>query len=334
VRTRQHWAPLKKLVKPGASCVITTHYSPDGDAVGSELALAEFLGRLGARAHIINQDPIPRIYRFLEGTDAARTYSPADNEVIRTADVIFLLDVSAWNRIGSPAEALRVSAATRVCIDHHTTNDGIADFDVVDPAASATGELIYDMLAAFDASISGAMARALFVAVATDTGWFRFANTSARVFEIAADLTRRGALPAELYACVHERLRWERLALLGRGLAEMHSAADGRIIWTAFTREMFQQTGADSEDVEGIIDLLRTTGGIDIAILFREDADGSIRVSLRSKNEADVSELAEKFGGGGHARAAGIRMTGTTLDEATRTVVAAAEELIRCQEST
>lgn len=330
LRTRQNWTQLKQLLKPGVSCVITSHYSPDGDAIGSELALAHFLRDIGARPHIINQDPVPRIYQFLDGAGDIRVYSPdADDEIIRNADVIFVLDISAWDRIGSPAAALKASPATRICIDHHATNDGMADLDLVDPAAAATGELIYSMLTTFQAAIPPAVARQLFVAIATDTGWFRFSNTTAVVFEIAADLTQRGVSPAELYARVHEHLRRERLALLSRGLGELHSAADGRIIWMAFTREMFEQTGADTEDVEGIIDLLRTIAGIDIAILFREDTDGSVRVSLRSKIDADVSKLAEEFGGGGHTRAAGIRMTGTKLQQATERVVAAAENLLR-----
>jgi nanoRNase/pAp phosphatase (c-di-AMP/oligoRNAs hydrolase) len=322
-----NWDILKDLLKPGASCVITTHYSPDGDAIGSELALAAFMRQIGIRPHIINQDPVPRIYEFLDKDKAVRVYSKEDDDIIMKADFIFLLDVSSWARVGSPSEALRASSAGRICIDHHATNDGIADIDIADATVSATGELIYDMLCALGGEITPDVARALFVAIATDTGWFRFSNTSPHVFQIIACLTARGAAPEELYNLVYEQLRRERMSLLGRGLAKLQSTADGRIAWMAFTRQMFDETGADGEDVEGIIDLLRTIGGVEIVMLFREAADGMIRVSLRSKNDADVSRLAERFGGGGHIRAAGIRMSGD-LDEAIRRVVEAARELI------
>lgn len=322
-----NWNVIKDLLKPGTSCVITTHHSPDGDAIGSEIALAAFVRQIGITPHIINQDPVPRIYEFLDKDKAVGVYSESDDDVIKEADLIFILDVSGWERIGSPAAAIRASSARRVCIDHHATNGGIADVDIADATVSATGELIYDMLRALGGEITPDVARALFVAIATDTGWFRFSNTSVRVFEIIADLTAKGAAPEELYNLVYEQLRRERMGLLGRGLAELRSAANGRIAWMAFTRRMFDETGADDQDIEGIIDLLRTICGVEIVILFREATDGTVRVSLRSKNDADVSRLAERFGGGGHVRAAGIRMSGS-LEEATRKVVEAAEELV------
>jgi phosphoesterase RecJ-like protein len=330
------WNILRELLVPGASCVLTTHYSIDGDAIGSELALAAFLRQTGAEPRIINQDPVPRIYGFLDEHNEAMVYDGSADAAIREADLAFLLDVSAWSRIGAPAEAIQASRAKRICIDHHTTNSGIAEINMTDSTAAATAELIYDMLGAVGGEITPAIARALFVGIATDTGWFRFPNASARAFEIAACLTSRGAAPAELFSLVHEQLRWERMGLLGAGLSELQSAAGGKIAWMALTREMFERTGADSEDVEGIIDILRTIEGVEIAILFREACDGgapSIRVSLRSKNETDVSRLAEKFGGGGHIRAAGIRMRGMSLREAIDKIVAAAEETVGSNDS-
>ena len=321
------WTTLSDLLPHATSCVMTTHYSLDGDAVGSELALAAFLRQRGIEAHIINQDAIPRIYRFLDEDNRTQVYAESKDETIRRADLVFLLDVSGWDRIGSPAKAIRASSAKRICIDHHATNDGIANVDIADSSAAATGELIYEMILALGGEITPAIARALFVAIATDTGWFRFANTSPRVFEIIADLVTRGARPEELYSLVYEQLRWQRMALLGRGLVELQSAADARIAWMAFTRHTFEEAGADDEDVEGMIDLLRTIGGVEIAILYRETRDGKISVSLRSKSEADVSRLAALFGGGGHARAAGIRMEGN-LGTVTQQVLAAAEKLI------
>jgi len=327
------WEPLKDLLKPGRCCVITTHYSLDGDAVGSELALAAFLRQIGIESRIINQDPVPRIYKFLDENNEAKAYEESDNELINAVDFAFLLDISTWDRIGSPAEAIRALPAKIICIDHHATSDGLADIEMTDPGASATGELIYDMIIALGGEITPPIARALFVAIATDTGWLRFENTSRRVFEIMADLTTKGAHPAELNNLVYEQLRWQRMGLLARGLLNLQSAADGRIVWMALTRQMFEETGADDEDIEGMIDILRTIAGVEIVILLREAGDDTIRISLRSKNSVDVGRLAERFGGGGHRRAAGIRMR-AALDEAIDKIVSAAEDLLADEEDT
>jgi len=324
-RAPLNWLILKPLLRRGASCVITSHYSPDGDAIGSELALALFIKQIGAVPHIINQSPVPRIYEFLDESGLAKVYTEADDELIMNADVLFVLDASTWDRIGTPAKVMQATGARRVCIDHHATNDGIADIDMIDPTEAAAAMLVYDMIIALGGRITPAIARALFVGIGTDTGWFRFSNTSARVFDVAAELARKGAVPAELHSRIYEQLRWERMALLARGFSHLHSAADGKIAWMTLTRRMFSEAAADDEDVEGIVDLIRTVAGVEIVLLFREAAGGMVRVSLRSKGHADVGRLAEQFGGGGHARAAGIRMPGT-LDDVIDKVIRAAEQ--------
>jgi len=322
-RKNLDWSAARRLLAPGASVIVTTHHSIDGDAIGSELALADYLGQIGIAARIINQDPVPRIYRFLDEAGRARAFTETDRELVLEADVIFVVDVSALDRLGSPADAIRASRARRVCIDHHATNDGIGDVDLIDPAAAAAGVLVHQMIRALGGTVTPAMARSLFVAVATDTGWFRFPNASPGVFELAAELIRCGADQADIYGRIYEQLRRERLDLLGRGLATLRSAAGGRILWMVLTREMFEQTGADDEDVEGLVDFLRTIGGVEIALLFREAPDGKVRVSLRAKGDADVGRLAAQFGGGGHSRSAGIRTMGALADVAAKVVAAA-----------
>ena len=265
---------------------------------------------------------------MLDPENLARVYTDADRTLVMNADLIFILDVSSWDRIGTPAAALQASPARRVCIDHHATNDGAADIDLLDPQAAAAGMLVYDLILALGGTITPAIASNLFVAIGTDTGWFRFSNTGPRVFEVAADLCRNGASPVGIYNCVYEQLRWQRMALLARGFTNFHSAAGGKIAWMALTRQMFDDTGADDEDVEGIVDLIRTVAGLEIVLLFREAPDGMIRISLRSKSNADVGRFAEQFGGGGHARAAGIRIA-ATLQEAIDRILYAAEVLVR-----
>ena len=320
------YAVLKPLLRPGASCVLSTHYSPDGDAIGSELALALFLQQIAVVPHIFNQDPVPRIYRFLDPDNLARVYTDADKPLVMDADLVIILDVSTWDRIGTPAAVMQASRAKRICIDHHATNDGAGDVDLIDPTAAAAGMLVYDLITSFGGKITPAIANDLLVAIATDTGWFRFSNTGPRVFEVMADLCRKGASPADIYNRVYEQLRWQRMRLLARGFTNFHEAAGGKIAWMALTRQMFEESGADDEDVEGIVDLLRTVAGVEIVLLFREAPDGQIRISLRSKCTADVGRFAEQFGGGGHARAAGIRMA-APLPEAVDKVLRAAEKL-------
>jgi len=320
------WNELKKLIVPGSSCVLTTHYSLDGDAIGSELALAGLLTQLGARPHIVNHDAVPRIYRFLDPGNIARPFGELDPGIVERADLVFVLDVSNWERIGEPAQAIRRSHAKVICIDHHATSDGIADIDIIEPAAAATGIMIYDMIQALGAKITPPMAAALFVAIATDTGWFRFSNTSPAVFRAIAGITEAGAVPAEIYSFVYENLRWERLHLLKSGLGTLRSAAGGKVAWMTLSRGAFEESGADEEDVEGLIDFLRSIAGVEVAILFRESPAGVIRISMRSKSRIDVGRFAERFGGGGHARAAGIKMSGR-LSDVTERVLAAVDEL-------
>jgi len=320
-----NWNKLNELLKPGVNCVITTHYSIDGDAIGTEAALAEFIRQRGGNAQIVNHDPTPRIYRFLERGQNVVVWSPEARRLIDNADMIFIVDVAVWERVGEPAEAMQQANATRVCIDHHATNGGIAELNLLDSSAAAAGMLVYDLIRSTGGEITPSIARALFVAIATDTGWFRFSNTSPDVLEAAAELTRAGVDVNEIYTLVYEQLRRERLALLSRGLAEFDTTEDGRIVWMALTRAMFEESGADDEDVEGLIDILRTISGVEVAILFRETADGRVRASMRSKETADVSRVAGKFGGGGHARSAGLNVQGT-LDEIVPKVIEAAKE--------
>jgi len=324
---KMNWNNLNELLKPGVNCVITTHYSIDGDAIGTEVALAEFIRQRGGKAVIVNQDPTPRIYRFLEQDEDVRVWSSELRGAVDSADLIFIVDVAVWERVGAPAEAMQEANATRVCIDHHATSGGIAELNLLDSSAAAAGMLVYDLIRSTGGEITPSIARALFVAIATDTGWFRFSNTSPEVLEAAAELTRAGVDVNRIYTLVYEQLRRERLALLSRGLAEFDTTEDGRIIWMALTRAMFEESGADDEDVEGLIDILRTIGGVEIAILFRETPDGRVRASMRSKETADVSRVAGKFRGGGHARSAGMNVPGT-LDEIVPKVIEAAKEEI------
>lgn len=318
------WTAAIEMIRAHRHFLVTTHFQADGDAVGSEQAMAMILRQLGKDVVILNDDPVPRNYRFLDPQNGHEVFDAARSaDRLARCEVAVVLDCGAWSRLGRLGEALREMATPILCIDHHRSNEGFGPVCVIDESACAVGEMVYDLAGAVGVQVDAAMASALFVAIGTDTGWFRFSNTTARAFELAVELMKRGASPHELYSHVYDNLRPERLRLLSQALETLRYECCGRLAWFKITREMFQQCGADEEDVEGFVDVVRCVRGVEVVILFREGPDGRTKVSLRSKGEADVGKIAGAFGGGGHARAAGIRFR-ESLDESIEKVLARA----------
>jgi phosphoesterase RecJ-like protein len=229
--------------------------------------------------------------------------------------------------VGKVGEALRRHGIPAACIDHHVTNDGFADVNVVVPRASSTAGLVLGLIHAMGRTPSAQVAQALFVGLSTDTGWFRFANATPQAFREAAELVTAGADPARIYEQVYENLSWPRTRLLARAMATLGSDANGRIAYFTLTPEMFQETGATRDEVEGFVDTLRTVREVEIIILFRQRPEGGTRISLRAKGGADVSSLATRFGGGGHRAAAGATLP-EPLEAAIPRVLAAARQLL------
>ncbi|MFP4055265.1 MAG: DHH family phosphoesterase [Candidatus Brocadiia bacterium] len=322
------WQGLFQLLDAHRRFLITTHVHLDGDAIGAQVALALVLEELGKETLLVNDDPVPRIYRFLDPRERVRAYAPDRDEAdIAACDAAIVVDVGALDRIGRLGPALARLGVPLACIDHHATNGGFARVNVVDSSASSTSALVLDLIRALGQRPGQAVAEALFVGLATDTGWFRFANAGPPAFRDAAELVACGASPPRLYELIYEDLTWARTRLLARTLATLRPDGDGRIAYATITREMFEQTGARDEEVEGFVDKLREVGGVEVVILFRERAQGGTRVSLRAKRDADVGALAARFGGGGHRRAAGLILD-EPLDRAVPRILAATRELL------
>ncbi|NQT88061.1 DHH family phosphoesterase [bacterium] len=322
------WDPLLTLLRQHHRFVLSTHVHPDGDAIGSLIGLALFLDTLGKETLLINDDPVPRIYRFLDPDGRIRQYEPErDDADIAACDAAFVLDVGALDRVGTVGQAMQRHRTPTACIDHHATNDGFADVDIVVPDAPSTTSLILDLIHTMGRAPTPEIAQALFCGLATDTGWFRFANATPRAFHAATDLARCGIHIPQLYERIYEDLTWARTHLLSRMLHTLRSAADDRIAYAAMTTSMFEETGAVQADVEGFVDKMREIGGVEIIILFRERPEGGTRVSFRSKHNADVGSLAAALGGGGHRRAAGATVD-TPLAETVETVLASAQTLL------
>ncbi|MCK5446792.1 MAG: bifunctional oligoribonuclease/PAP phosphatase NrnA [Gemmatimonadetes bacterium] len=300
---------LKRILQelePGRKVVLSTHLNADGDGAGSQAAAVHWLTRRGLDPTIVNPTPFPDMFRFLLADDTG-AWTPADSEggrAMREADVFLVLDTAEPSRLG--AVIGRTGGRKVLVIDHHpATSSSIGDVVVCDPAACATGELVFDLIQLAGDEVTLAEADALYVAIATDTGSFRYANTSARTHEISADLLRAGVDPEAMYMRIYARYTPAGLDLVRRALERLRVADDLPIAWISLRQADLAQTGATKEDLEGIVEYARRIRGVRVAILFRELHDGRTKISLRSTGDADVAAVAREFGGGGHVKAAG-----------------------------
>lgn len=300
---------LKRVLQelePGRKVVISTHLNADGDGAGSQAATAQWLARRGLAPTIVNPTPFPDAFRFLlaEGTGA---WTPADAEgerAMREADIFLVLDTAEPSRLGPVMS--RTGGRRVLVIDHHpATSSSIGDVVVCDPAACATGELVFDLIHVAGDEVTLTEAEGLYVAIATDTGSFRYANTTARTHEITADLLRAGVDPEQMYLRIYAQYTPAGLELLRRALERLRVADDLPVAWISLRQADLAQTGATKEDLEGIVEYARRIRGVQVALLFRELHDGSTKVSLRSSGNADVAAVARRLGGGGHVKAAG-----------------------------
>ncbi|HHT9126605.1 MAG TPA: DHH family phosphoesterase [Candidatus Brocadiia bacterium] len=313
------WNKIKNLIKDHKRFLVTTHKSPEGDAIGSAVALKEFLKALGKDVVMVNYDTVPSPYRFLDEFEGEWIHTPSKiKEKVDEAEVIFILDVAGDKQLGPLAELIKDSKIIKVRIDHHHTNDVFADLSVVDENVSATGELIYSLIKSMRGKISQKMANAIYLAISTDTGWFRFTNTSAKVFNICKELLSAsggGVNGSYIYEKVFQSKSWDYIDLLKLVLSSVQKECDGRLAWFKLTKDMLKSSRIKHVDTEPLMDLIRAVEMVEVIILFREQARGRVKVSFRSKHDVDVSQLAAQYnGGGGHRRAAGVIIPGTMDD--------------------
>ncbi len=307
---------------------LTTHVNADGDGAGSEVAVARWLEDRGVEATIVNPTPFPDGFAFLlDGLEARTPGEDAGRRALAEADLLLVLDTSERSRLGAVADHLE---GKRVAvIDHHPdAPDAVGDVVARDPDACSTGELVHDLLRGADAELTPPVARALYVAVVTDTGSFRFGNTDARAHELAADLLRAGVDVEGMFRHIFARYTPEGLDLLRRALDTLAVDEGRRLAWITVTREDLEASGATAEDREGLVEYARRLRGAEVAVLFREIPGGRTKVSLRSNGAVDVAAAAREFGGGGHRQAAGILLE-RPLEEARREVLARLRRAVR-----
>ncbi|MCB0834479.1 MAG: bifunctional oligoribonuclease/PAP phosphatase NrnA [Bacteroidetes bacterium] len=300
---------ITPILKKASTFVLTTHVNPDGDGLGSEIALATFLKSIKKKPRIINTSPVPKQYQFLNYGGMIEQYEPSRHDkVINKADVIFVLDISVSKRLDRMQSVILNSPAVRICIDHHLDNDGLAKYNCVDEKAPATAELIYNLIRHLKGKPDLKIATGLYTALITDTGGFRFNATRPSTMRIAADLLEVGIRPNEIYSNVFEQGTYNTMRLLGITLNNMKSECQGAVNWTFLTDEDFKNTKSKRSDTEGFVDYTLRLEKSVLGVFFYETPDGHTKVSLRSKGNVDIQAFAKTYGGGGHKNASGITL--------------------------
>ena len=306
--------------------VVVSHLRPDGDALGCQIAFSLCLRALGKEVIVWNEDGMLDKLRFLPHAEVVST----PPETPQDFDVLVALDTATHPRLGTPLKAIRNVRLT-LNLDHHISNEGYGDLAYIDPAAPATGQVLYEFFRDQELPITPDIAANLYVAISTDTGSFQYGSTTARSYEVAADLIRTGIDFADLARRLYGSYPRRRLELLQALLHTLRMSDEDRVAAFALSLETSQKLGVTPEDNEGLIDYIRAIDTVQVAIFFEEmtDADaGKVRISMRSKNPAiDVSAICGSFGGGGHKLAAGARMRGSLAEVEDRVLAKVHEAL-------
>lgn len=290
-------AAIKKVVKGAKSALVVSHVDPDGDSIGSMLALGMILNELGLSTDFYSEDGVPKVYQFLPGTEKVRTLISS-----RHYDLLFAVDASDIKRLGDKLLPKEISKVV-INIDHHPDNTHYGDINYVEKSSS-TAELVYKLAKYLKVKINRKIAENLYVALITDTGNYRYENTSVATFAMAGDLLKAGVDTHEITTRIYDTKSIASIRIQAAVLSNLETSPDRKVVWATVTREMMERIGAKGEDLVGLVDQIRSIEGVAVAIVFREE-DEKVKVNFRSKGKINVSEIAKRFGGGGHIRAAG-----------------------------
>ncbi len=312
------WNLLAERIHACESFVLASHIRPDCDALGSEIGMAGILKQLGKRVRIVNGHPTPPSLDFIDPDRMIEvvgdTVAPADV----SGDCFIVLDTSAWAQLGPMGDVLRSFKGKKLCLDHHVGEDDLGTEFFKDTKSEATGHLVAKLAKHLQVPITKPMATALYAAIATDTGWFRFGSTTSATYRVIADLLDCGAVPAEIYGDLYERDTLGRVRLRGRILSRTQSELSGKLVYTHVLKDDFQETGAIASDTEDAINMTLAIAGTQVAVIFVEQVGGGCKMSFRSRSAVDCNALAREFGGGGHKAAAGAFIDMSYLDAAER----------------
>ncbi|MEL1134000.1 bifunctional oligoribonuclease/PAP phosphatase NrnA [Desulfitobacterium sp. THU1] len=310
---------MAEELRKASKVALFSHVSPDGDCIGSMLGLGLALEALGKEVYMYNSDPIPRNLSFLPGVEKIQTELPAPfPEILLFVDCTDLQRVKLENEV-FPADSLILN------LDHHISNQNFGHINWIDSQASATGEIVYALIRLLDVNLTQDIATNLYTAILTDTGSFKYSNTTSKTHQIAGELMDSGINFADIHHHVFDRTPQAKLELLRRGLNQLQILAQGQFAMMTLHKFDFEEIGAEESLGEGLIDHARTLEGVEVAALMKEVNSSVIRVSLRSNRWFDVNKIASHFGGGGHKRAAGCTLD-MPLEEAQKLLVQKVEE--------
>ena len=289
------------------SVFLATHEVPDGDAIGSMIAVHLGLKAMGKKSVMYCKDPVPEIYKFLpESSKVTSSYNAGDRY-----DLALVLDCGDAKRVNDKINLHEVGAKV-VNIDHHPDNTKFGDINVIE-SISSVSQMIYELFKMMDVQITKEIAECLYTGIMTDTGNFRYDYTTADTFAVAEALARAGANISSIAMSIYETKTLSSIRILGAAMYRLENSESGKVAWTVLPKQLMTSLGAKSEDLTGLVDHIRSIKGVEVAILFREEDDG-IKINFRSKFKVNVSDIAKKLGGGGHIRASGAVLQGSLED--------------------
>ncbi|MBI4042857.1 MAG: bifunctional oligoribonuclease/PAP phosphatase NrnA [Deltaproteobacteria bacterium] len=296
---------LRKLLSRSKSVLVASHGNPEGDALGSSIALGLGLEELGKEVMIYNVDPIPQILRFLPGTDRVTSTLPA-----RPVDLFFAVDMGDFNMVGEPVIKMR-PYSTLVNIDHHITNTRFGDLNIVDGKASSTGQVVNSVLKALGCKVTREIAANIYCTLITDTGSFRYSNTTSECLHLAAEMIEIGVNAKDVADYLFETYPKKKLDLLQRVLSSIEVECGGKYSHITMLQRDLREFNIEQEWSEGFINYPRGIEGVEVSVFFKESAENQFKMSMRSKGRVSVAEICKEFGGGGHYAAAGCRLNGS-----------------------
>lgn len=303
-------AQFERLVARHARFVLAGHVNIDGDSLGSMLGMADALRHLGKSVRAIVFEPVAERYAFLPGVAGVEIFDAVRHAAaLQEADVFMMFDFSSTNRIPGLWDLVVASPATKVCFDHHPTATLPGDINVHDASAPSTGTIVLRVLRQLGVPLSKAIAESLLVAISTDTGWFRYSNTTPAVLRDASDLTATGIDPHRVYREVYQRNEVALIRLIGAVAAQLNDEFDGRLLWATIPKELVDRLGVGTFETDQLLDLMRTGRDVECVALMRETGSRDVRVNLRSRGIVDLTPIAREMGGGGHRHAAGATLT-------------------------
>jgi phosphoesterase RecJ-like protein len=300
------WPELARIVRSHERFLLTSHVRPDCDALGSELGMAGILEALGKSVRIVNPHPTPPNLAFIDPQRRIKTIGvDAQPAELTDAQVLIILDTSAWQQLAPMREVIQNFQGIRVLLDHHVSQDDLGAIAFKNTTAEATGRLVLQAAEHLGVKLTPEIAAPLFAAVATDTGWFRFNSTTAYTYDVAAKLVAGGASPTQIFKSLYEQDTLGRVRLRGRIFERFATELGGRLVHTYVRASDFAETGSLPSDTEDAINAGLAIAGAEVAVILVEQQTGGFKISFRSRTAVDCSELAAQFGGGGHKAAAG-----------------------------